>query len=72
MAQILILTDAPEGDGKMVFSEHLEAVHIESGHAGAQLLERVRWAVRDAQVAERRARLQIVSRHRGGSRISAA
>ncbi len=66
MAQILVVTDAPEGAGETIHSEHVEAVHLESDHSGAQLLERVRWALRDAQVAERRARLRLVSRRRGG------
>ena len=35
----------------MIYSESVGSVHLE-GHAGAQLVERLRWAVRDAQVAE--------------------
>jgi hypothetical protein len=62
MAEILVLTDAPEGGGEMIFSEHVELIHLESGHSGRQLLERVSWAVRDAQRAERRARLRPVPR----------
>jgi hypothetical protein len=57
MAQILVLTDSSEADGKVVYSECVGSVHLE-GHAGAQLVERLRWAVRDAQVAEHRAMLR--------------
>jgi hypothetical protein len=54
MAQILVVTDPSEADGEVVYSESVGSVHLE-GHAGAQLVERLRWAVRDAQVAEHRA-----------------
>jgi hypothetical protein len=36
------------------------SVHLE-GHAGTQLVERLRWAVRDAQVAEHRALLSAAA-----------
>ena len=51
MPRILVLTEATDADGEVVYSENVGAVHLE-GHAGAQLVERLRWAVRDAQVAE--------------------
>lgn len=57
MARILVLTDPSEVDGKVVYSERVGSVHLE-GHAGAQLVERLRWAVHDAQVAEHRAMLR--------------
>jgi hypothetical protein len=59
MAQILVITDTSEVDGEVVYRESVGAVHLE-GHAGAQLVERLRWAVRDAQVAEHRAMLKAV------------
>ncbi|MFT3864115.1 MAG: hypothetical protein QM729_07580 [Solirubrobacterales bacterium] len=56
MPQIMVVTEAAEGEveAEVVYSENVGAVHLE-GHAGAQLVERLRWAVRDAQVAEHRA-----------------
>jgi hypothetical protein len=60
MAQILVLTDSSEADGEVIYSESVGSVHLE-GHAGAQLVERLRWAVRDAQVAEHRAMLRAVT-----------
>jgi len=60
MAQILVLTDSSEADGEVVYSECVGSVHLE-GHAGAQLVERLRWAVRDAQVAEHRAMLRATT-----------
>ena len=59
MAQILVITDTPEVDGEVVYRVSVGAVHLE-GDAGAQLVERLRWAVRDAQVAEHRAMLKAV------------
>lgn len=55
MPQILIVTDSPEGDGEVVYRETLSAAHLASGYAGAQLVERLSWAIGDARVAERRA-----------------
>jgi hypothetical protein len=57
MAQILVVTEPSEAEGEVVYSESVGSVHLE-GHAGAQLVERLRWAVRDAQVAEHRALVQ--------------
>jgi hypothetical protein len=57
MAQILVLTESSDADGEVIYSENVGSVHLE-GHAGAQLVERLRWAVRDAQVAEHRAMLR--------------
>jgi len=60
MAQILVVTDPSETDGEVVYSEIVGSVHLE-GHAGAQLVERLRWAVNDAQVAEHRALLRAAA-----------
>ena len=57
---ILVLTEATDADGEVVYSENVGSVHLE-GHAGAQLVERLRWAVRDAQVAEHRAMLRAAT-----------
>jgi hypothetical protein len=62
MPQILILTDANEGDGEVVYRETLSAAHLATGHAGAQLVERLAWAIGDARVAERRARQDQANR----------
>lgn len=64
MAQILVLTDAPGHDPKMIHSEHVDAVHLESAHSADQLIERVAWAVRDAEQAERRSQMKVVRRQR--------
>jgi hypothetical protein len=57
MAQILVLTDAADADGEVVYSENVGSIHLE-GQAGTQLVERLSWAVRDALVVEHRAQLR--------------
>jgi hypothetical protein len=70
MAQILVLSEPSEADGEVIYSESVGSIHLE-GHAGAQLVERLRWAVRDAQVAEHRAMLREAS-HADAERPAAA
>jgi hypothetical protein len=65
MPQILIVTDSAEGDGEVVYRETLSAAHLATGHAGAQLVERLAWAIGDARVAERRARKDQFKRPAG-------
>jgi len=60
MTQILVVTDPSEAEAEVVYSESVGSIHLE-GHAGAQLVERLRWAVRDAQVAEYRAQLRAAA-----------
>ena len=57
MAHILVVTDQSDTDGEVVYRESVGSVHLE-GNAGHQLVERLRWAVDDAQVAERRASMR--------------
>jgi hypothetical protein len=69
MAQILVVTEPSEMAGEVVYIESVGSVHLE-GHAGAQLVERLRWAVRDAQVAEHRAMLKEASTPDTGRRAA--
>jgi hypothetical protein len=64
MTQILIVTDANEGGGEVVYRERVDAVHLASEHSRRQLAERLAWGVGDAARAERR------SRPRGAGRAS--
>ncbi len=72
MPQILIVTDSTEGDGEVVYRETLSAAHLATGHAGAQLVERLAWAVGDARVAERRARTEQFKRPPAETRLRVA
>ena len=64
MPQILVVTDsAAEGANQVVYRERISAADLESDHFSGQLVERVGWAVRDANEAERQDHrgLRIVS-----------
>jgi len=54
MAQILIVADPPGEDaGTVVYRERVASTDLESNHFSGQLVERVGWAVRDADRLER-------------------
>lgn len=55
MPQILVLTDAPDRSGEVVYRELVPSSSLESEHFAGQLLERVGWAVSDADRLEHRA-----------------
>jgi hypothetical protein len=53
MPKIIIRADAPGQDGDLItLSERLVADNLESGHYAAQLIERLSWAVSDAETLE--------------------
>ncbi len=54
MARIIVTTDPTEmRDASILLDERVYSVHLASDHAAAQLIERLRWAVTDAEGAER-------------------
>jgi hypothetical protein len=52
MPQILVLTDSPQSAGEVVYRERVARSNMESEHFSSQLLERVGWAVGDADDLE--------------------
>jgi len=53
MPQILIVADHPgEADSTVVYRERVVSTDLESNHFSGQLVERVGWAVRDADLLE--------------------
>jgi len=56
MPRIIVTTDpvsSEQSDERPVLlEEHVHSVHLSSGHAAAQLVERLAWAVSDAEHAE--------------------
>jgi hypothetical protein len=42
----------PSGEPAVLLDEHLSTVHLASDHAASQLIERLSWAIRDAERAE--------------------
>ena len=52
MPQILVVTSPPEAASSVVYRERVVATDLESDHFAGQLVERVGWAVRDADQLE--------------------
>lgn len=54
MPQILVVADSPEETpGAIVYRERIACSDLESDHFSGQLVERVNWAVQDADRLER-------------------
>jgi hypothetical protein len=51
MPRITITTDTTPKHGKptVLLDEQVQSVHLSTGHAAGQLVERLRWAVSDAE-----------------------
>jgi hypothetical protein len=55
MPRIIVTTDpvaAPATDAPVLLDEHVHSVHLSDDHAAAQLVERLAWAINDAEDAE--------------------
>ena len=62
MARIIVTTDQSKLPGTPVLlDEHVCPDHLSDGHSAAQLMQRLGWAVVDADDAERGAREHIAS-----------
>jgi len=55
MPRIIVTTDQSQrrDDAAVLFDERVHSVHLSSELAAAQLVERIAWAVSDAEHAER-------------------
>jgi hypothetical protein len=54
MPQILVVTDSPTDAAGVVYRERVSSTDLESDHFSGQLVERVGWALRDANELERK------------------
>jgi hypothetical protein len=57
MPRIIVTTapvSAPVTDAPVLLDEHVHSVHLSDDHAAAQLVERLAWAITDAEDAEQR------------------
>ena len=53
MPRVIVTTNLPPtGDPEVLLDEHVSTVHLSSDHAAGQLIERLSWAIRDAERAE--------------------
>jgi hypothetical protein len=65
MARIIVAADPaatrgrpqPGEAGPVLLDERVSSIHLSDGHAAEQLIERLAWAVTDAEETERRARV---------------
>ena len=55
MPRIIVTTDRSQrpDDAPLLLDEHVRSVHLSSDLAAAQLVERIAWAIGDAEHAER-------------------
>ena len=54
MARIIVMADRVGRDTpRVLLDETVQPVHLSTGHAAMQLIERVGWAISDAEDAER-------------------
>jgi hypothetical protein len=57
MPRIIVTTDSVSSElndeTPVLFDEHVHPVHLSTRHAASQLVERLAWAVGDAERAER-------------------
>ncbi|HEX3910258.1 MAG TPA: hypothetical protein VHW67_06105 [Solirubrobacteraceae bacterium] len=54
MAKIIVTADQAGADtAPVLLEESVYAVHLSTGHAANQLIERLGWALRDAEELER-------------------
>ena len=54
MPRITVTTETParEGHPTVLLDEQVRSIHLDTGHAAAQLVERLAWAIVDAEQAE--------------------
>ncbi len=70
MPRIIVATEdphIPDGAG-VTLDEDVRAVHLSTGHAASQLVERITWAVRDAEAHSRRKHGMTIGRDAAGVR----
>ena len=65
MARIIVTADhsGPVGPAPVLLDESVYAVHLSTGHAAMQLIERLGWALNDAEEVERTDRPAIPLQH---------
>ena len=65
MARIIVTADhaGPGRPAPVLLDESVYSVHLSTGHAAMQLIERLGWALNDAEEVERTDRPAIPLRH---------
>jgi hypothetical protein len=54
MARIIVTTDlTPDRDAPVLLEESVSSIHLDNDHNAAQLIERLGWAINDAENTQR-------------------
>jgi hypothetical protein len=54
MPRVIVITDqAAPGNAPVLFDERVNSVHLSTDHSALQFIERLGWAISDAEDAER-------------------
>jgi hypothetical protein len=74
MPRVIVTSDPTRipPHASVLLDEQVSSVHLGSGHAAAQLIERLAWAISDAEASERTQAGAPGARHLAGSRSRAA
>jgi hypothetical protein len=56
MPKIIILSEHTDGERRVTLEERVIPAHLEDDHSAAQLVERLGWAILDAEQVERTTR----------------
>jgi hypothetical protein len=54
--RIIVTTDPVEDDAPVTLDESVAAIHVSDAHASSQLMERLGWAIEDAERVEEQER----------------
>ena len=54
MPRIIVTTDPPDYDAPVTLDERVDTIHVCDRYAADQLIERLTWAIQDAERAEER------------------
>ncbi len=57
MPRIIVTTDPPDYDAPVTLDESVAVIHVSDEHASSQLMERLVWAIEDAERVEEEARV---------------
>lgn len=55
--RIIVTTDPPDYDAPVTLDEHVDAIHVCDQYAADQLMERLTWAIEDAERVEEKERV---------------
>ena len=53
MPRVTVITERPQRGSNVLLDEQVSSVHLSTDHSAGQFIERLGWAIRDAEDAER-------------------